>query len=73
LINVGLPPSFKTRPDGMGKLLLPRDRAVVKSVLHYKVFVAFNVGSRRELRKKANRCARGGFPQAFQLRARSQF
>jgi hypothetical protein len=57
----------------MGKGLLPQDRAVVKSVLHYKVFVAFNIGSPRELRKKANRCARSGLPQVFQLRARPQF
>jgi hypothetical protein len=73
LINVGLLPSFKTRQAGMGKWLLPRDRAVAKSVLHHKVFVAFNIGSPRELRKKANRCARSGLPQAFQLRARPQF
>jgi hypothetical protein len=37
------------------------------------VFVAFNSGSPCELRKKANRCVRSGFPQAFQLRASSQF
>jgi hypothetical protein len=73
LINVGLLPSFKMRPGGMAKLLLPRDGAVVKAVLPYKVFVASNIGSGRERPKKANLCARSGFPQAFQLRAKSQF
>src|SRR4029077_10874633 len=52
LINVGLLPSFKTRPAGMGKWLLPRDLAIVKSVLHYKAIVAFNIGSPRLLRAR---------------------
>ncbi|PYX56837.1 MAG: hypothetical protein DMG76_13720 [Acidobacteria bacterium] len=40
----------------MGKWLLPRDRAVAKSVLHHKVFVAFNIGSPRTTQERKPLC-----------------